>query len=80
MAFDLETLGIGTGGGLIGAILGVFGINRRVNNIEKSKQDKTVCDALHKSADDKFNILINGQEKIFSRLENLNDYLRNHKQ
>ena len=76
---DFESLGGGAGAGLIGAVLGIFGINRRVNNIERLKQDKAVCDALHKSADDKFDVLINGQEKIFNRLDNLNDYLRNHK-
>ena len=76
---DLESLGSGAGAGLIGAILGVFGITRRVGKIEKDKQDKTVCDALHKSADDKFNILIKGQEKLFDKLDNLNVYLRDHK-
>ncbi len=76
---DLESLGGGAGAGLIGTILGILGINRRVSKIEKDKQDRVVCDALHKSTDDKFDILINGQEKIFNRLDNLNDYLRDHK-
>jgi hypothetical protein len=76
---DLESLGGGAGAGLIGTILGILGINRRVSKIEKDKQDKVVCDALHKSADDKFNVLIKGQEKLFDKLDNLNVYLRNHK-
>ncbi len=76
---DLESLGSGAGAGLIGAILGVFGINRRVGKIERDKQDKTVCDTLHKAADDKFNILIKGQERLFDKLDDLNVYLRDHK-
>ena len=77
---DLESLGGAAGAGIIGAILGVFGINRRVGKIEKDKQDKTVCDALHKSADDKFNTLIKGQEKLSDKFDNLNVYLRDHRQ
>lgn len=76
---DIESLGGGAGAGLIGAILGVLGINRRMSNLEKCKQDKSVCNAIHKSDDDKFEILIKGQDKIFERLDNMNDYLRNNK-
>ena len=76
MAFDIETLGIGTGGGLIGAILGVLGINRRVNKIEKEKQDKTLCEVIHKGIDDKFDILIKGQDRIFERIDTISDRLR----
>lgn len=79
MAFELETLGIGTGGGLIGAILGVFGINRRVNKIEDQKQDKVLCQSIHEGANHKFNALIEGQKRIFERIDDLNDYLRNGK-
>jgi len=76
---DFESLGTGGIGGVIIGILTAFGINYRVKRIEENKQDKTVCSALHKSSDDKFEILIKGQEKIFNRLDNLNDYLRNNK-
>ena len=76
---DLETLGTGAGSGLIGAILGVFGINRRVNKIEEQKQDKVLCETIHKGADEKFIILIEGQKRMFERLDNINDYLRNGK-
>jgi len=79
MAFELETLGIGTGGGLIGAILGVFGINRRVNKLEEQKQDKILCETIHKGAEHKFTVLIEGQNRIFERIDALNDYLRNGK-
>ncbi len=76
---DLETLGTGAGSGLIGAILGVFGINRRVNKIEEQKQDKVLCETLHRGINDKFTVLIEGQRRIFERLDNINDYLRNGK-
>lgn len=79
MSLDIESIGSGVGAGLVGTVLGVLGITRRVNNIEKFKQDKTVCDVLHKSADDKFDVLIKGQEKLFNKLDDLNIYLRNHK-
>ncbi len=74
---DLETLGTGAGSGLIGAILGVFGINRRVNKVEELKQDKMSCETIHKGVNDKFIVLIEGQRRIFERLDNINDYLRN---
>ena len=77
MAFDLETLGIGTGGGLLGAILGVFGINRRMNKMEDCKQDIPVCDAKHKGIDEKFVIMVELQKEIRERLDNLNDFVRN---
>ncbi len=76
---DLESLGGGAGAGIIGAILGAFGISRRVSKIEKDKQDKIVCDTLHKSVDDKFNILIKGQEKLSDKFDDLNNYMRDHK-
>ena len=77
MAFDLESLGGGAGAGLIGAILGVFGINRRINKLEESKQDKSACGLIHKAIDEKFTILIDGQKRIFESIDDLNDYLRN---
>ena len=77
MGFDLESIGTGFGTGIIGAILGVLGINRRVNRVEEGKQDKISCLPIHKGIDDKFIILIDGQKRIFERLDSLNDYLRN---
>lgn len=83
MAFDIESLGGGAGagivGGIFGAILTVLGINRRINKIEDSKQDRTVCEATHKGIDEKFNTIIEGQNKIWDRLDSLNDYIRNQK-
>ncbi len=79
MAFDIESLGGGAGTGIIGAILVAFGFNRRVSKIEEIKQDKVFCEATHKGTDQKFDILIEGQRKIWDRLDNLNDYVRNQK-
>ena len=83
MAFDIESLGGGAGAGLIagifGAIASVLGINRRVNRVENDKQDKSVCNVVHKSIDDKFNILIEGQGKLFDKVDRMNEYLRNGK-
>lgn len=79
MAFDIESIGSGGMAGLVGAILGVFGINRRINNIEEKKQDKTLCESIHKGTDDKFTVLIDGQSRLFERIDALNDYLRNGK-
>ena len=79
MAFELETLGIGTGGGLIGAILGVLGINRRVNKVEETKQDKALCENIHKGIDTQFSDIKEGQRAIFEELKDINKYLRNGK-
>ena len=76
---DLESLGGGAGAGLIGAILGVLGINRRVNKLENAKQDKSICDSVHKGIDDKFKILVEGQKYVIERLDKLNEYIRNHR-
>ena len=79
MAWDLESLGGGAGTGIIGAILVAFGFGRRVNKLEESKQEKAVCNALHKSIDEKFDILIEGQGKLFDKFDKMNEYLRNGK-
>jgi len=79
MAFDLETLGISAGGGLIGAILGVLGINRRVNKVEETKQDKALCESIHKGIDTQFLDIKEGQRAIFEELKDINKYLRNGK-
>lgn len=83
MAFDLESLGGGFGSGLIATIAGLLGINRKINRLEDAKQEKGICDAIHKSIDDKFcdiaemrKEIKTGQEKIWERLDNLNDYMR----
>ena len=79
MAFDIESLGGGAGTGIIGAILVAFGFGRRVNRLEDGKQDKSSCIPIHKSIDEKFDILIKGQEKLFDKFDRINEYLRNGK-
>ena len=76
---DLESIGSGAGAGLISGILGVLGINRRMNKIEDSKQDKTVCDVMHKGIDEKFVIMVDLQKEIREQLNDLNIYIRNKK-
>jgi hypothetical protein len=79
MTMDIESLGSGAGAGLIGAVLGVLGITRKVNKLENDKQDKSACIPMHKSIDEKFTIVIDGQKRLFERLDSINDYLRNGK-
>ncbi len=78
---DIGTLGSGAGAGFLASIIvafgNAFGLNRRVGKVEDEKQDKSACIPLHKGIDDKFDILIKGQDKIWDRLDSLNDYVRN---
>ncbi len=76
---DIESIGSGFGTGLIGAILGVLGINQKVNELKNDKQDKSVCEPIHKGIDDKFKTLLEGQKYMIERLDKLNDYVRNGK-
>ncbi len=79
---DLESLGGNAGGGLFGAILAFLGIKQRLDRQDKAielKQNADVCIALHRGIDEKFTVLINGQGRIFERLDNINDHLRNGK-
>ena len=79
MAFDIESIGSGAGAGLIGAILGAFGINRRINKVEETKQDKALCETIHKGIDAQFLDIKEGQRAIFEELKDINKYLRNGK-
>ena len=72
MAIDLETLGGGAGTGFLVSLVTAFGFGRRVSRVEDNKQDKSVCDALHRDSDRRL-------ERIEEKLDGLNDYLRNHK-
>jgi len=44
LAFDLESLGSISGAGLFGTVLGYLGIKSRLNKVEDSKQDKSICE------------------------------------
>ena len=77
MAFDIESLG---GGGIAGTFIGILtalGLKGRVNRLEDKKLDRSVFEAVHKGIEDKFVILVDGQKRIFERIDSINDYLRN---
>ena len=77
MSFDFES---GLGGGISGLFIGILtaiGLKTRVDKLEDKKQDKSLCDSIHKGIDEKFDRLIIGQDKIWQRLDTLNDYIRN---
>ena len=86
MSFDLESIGGGFGSGIIGAFLGILGINRRMKKLENCKQDKTTCIPLHRGIDEKFTMIVDiqkaireDQKCIRERVDSLSDYLRNKK-
>ena len=83
MAWDLESMGGGAGAGLIGGIFGAilhaFGINRRINKLEDEKLGKDVFIEFRKNIDDKFTTVIEGQNKVWERLGSLSDFVRNQK-
>jgi hypothetical protein len=74
-----ESVGFGAGGGIVVTILTALGWNRRMNNLEEKKQDRNVCEVLHKSIDTQLGDLKKGQDAIFDKLDNINEFLRNHK-
>ena len=79
MAFDLESIG---GGGISGIFIGIItalGLKSKVDKLDDKKQEKSVCGVVHKSIDEKFNILIEGQGKLFDKFDKMNEYLRNGK-
>lgn len=79
MAFDIGSLGGGGVAGIFFGILTVLGLKSKVDKMEEKKQDRSVCEVIHKSIDDKFTILINEQRKLFEKVDDINDYLRNQK-
>jgi len=79
MAWDLESMG---GGGISGLFIGIItalGLKSKVDKLDEKKLDKEVFRDVQKSIDEKFTILVDGQKRVFERLDNLNDYLRNQK-
>lgn len=79
MAFDIESFGGGGISGLFFGIITALGLKGKVEKLDDKKQDKSVCDVVHKSIDDKFTVLIEGQSKLFDKIDKLNEYLRNGK-
>ncbi len=76
---DFESLGSGAATGFLASILILLGWNRRLTLLEKEKQDKSFCDVMHRMSDVNFKSLHDGQEKIFDRIDKINEFLRNQK-
>ena len=79
MAWDLESLG---GGGISGLFIGIItalGLKGKIDKLDDKKLDKSVFEVVSKSFDEKFTVLINGQSKLFDKIDGINDYLRNQK-
>jgi len=79
MAWDLESLGSGGLGGLFIGIITALGLKSKVDKLDDKKLDKSVFDVVSKSIDEKFTILVNGQGKLFDKVDKINEYLRNGK-
>ena len=79
MAFDIESLG---GGGISGIFIGIItalGLKSKVDKLDDKKLDKEVFDVVSKSIDEKFTVLVEGQGKLFDKVDKINEYLRNGK-
>ncbi len=74
---DFESLGSGAATGFLASILTLLGWNRRLSLLEKEKQDKGFCEVMHRMSDANFKALHDGQEKIFDRIDKINEFLRN---
>ena len=79
MAWDVESIG---GGGISGLFIGIItalGLKSKVDKLDDKKLDKSVFDVVIKSIDEKFCVLIEGQGKLFDKVDKINEYLRNGK-
>ncbi len=76
MAFDIESLGGGGIGGVFIGILTALGLKGRISKLEEKKLDRSVFDAVHKGIEDKFAIIIDGQNRMFERIDTISDRLR----
>ena len=80
---NIESLGYGAGAGFLASIFvaigNAFGLNRRIGKVENEKLDKDVFIEFRKNTDDKFDILIKGQDKIWDRVDKLYDHVINQK-
>jgi len=79
MSWDIESLGSGGIGGIFIGVLTAFGLKSKMDKLEDKKQDRAICSVIHKSIEDKFSILIEGQTKLFDKVDGINEYLRNGK-
>jgi len=67
---DIESLGAGAGSGIIGTILGYFGISKRVDKIEvelEKKLDKNTCAVCKDTHDDRLDRIENKIDRLLER-------------
>jgi len=79
MAWDLESMGGGGIGGLFMGIITALGLKNKVDKLDDKKLDKSVFDVVSKSIDEKFSVLVEGQGKLFDKVDKINEFLRNSK-
>jgi hypothetical protein len=68
---DLETIGAGAGSGIIGIILGYFGISKRVDKLETDldkKVDQKVCERCKEDQDNRLDRMENKIDRILEKL------------
>lgn len=68
---DLESIGAGAGGGIIGIILGYFGISKRVDKLEAEmdkKVTKDVCERCKEDQDSRLDRMENKIDRILEKL------------
>lgn len=66
----LEEIGIAGGSGLVGIILGYFGVSRRVDKIEidmKQKIEKDTCEVCQKNHDDRLDRIEDKIDRLLER-------------
>jgi len=75
---DVESIGAGAGGGIFAAILAFFGINKRIERVEKdieSIQSSTVwrntCAATHKGVDENLLSIKDSQKNLQNTLNEI---------
>jgi hypothetical protein len=67
---DLESISAGAGSGIVGIILGYFGISKRVDKIEselEKKLDKNTCAVCKDSHDDRLDRIENKIDRLLER-------------
>jgi len=68
---DLESLGAGAGSGIVGIILGYFGISKRVDKLEAELDKKVAKDTCERCKEDQDNRRDRMENKIDRILEKL---------
>lgn len=71
---DMESVGVGAGGGFFATVLALFGVKQRFDRVEKdieSIKDNNVwrgtCSATHKALDERLNRMENKLDQLIAR-------------